>query len=113
MLFLSELPTPCHRPKNYNGKACMHEPDPLAEHAECAGSAIYRANLGRAELMPKTLLRLPADKESCFASHAEFLAHHTGLAIEVAESLLQETMTPDMLLQRELLDQQMVLLRKE
>lgn len=42
---------------------------------QCAGAAIYRANIGK---LPRdaALLRLPADKAKVFATPSEFLAHH-------------------------------------
>jgi hypothetical protein len=43
--------------------------------AQCAGSAIYRANVCK---LPhdKTTLMLPADRKKVFASPMEFIAHH-------------------------------------
>lgn len=43
--------------------------------AQCAGSAIYRANMGKLPRDP-TLLRLKADRKTVFATPAEFTAHH-------------------------------------
>lgn len=42
---------------------------------QCAGAAIYRANVGK---LPRDrhLLRLPRDKVRVFATPQEFLAHH-------------------------------------
>lgn len=43
--------------------------------AQCAGAAIYRANMAK---LPRdaSLLRLPADRERVFATPAEFRTHH-------------------------------------
>lgn len=41
---------------------------------ECAGLAIYRANV--AKLPRFSSLRLPADRVKCFATPDEFLYHH-------------------------------------
>ncbi len=43
--------------------------------ADCAGMAQYRANVGKLPRDP-TQLRLPADREGCFASPTEFRTHH-------------------------------------
>lgn len=43
--------------------------------AQCAGSAIYRANVCKLPRDPGTL-RLPANRLEVFSSRAEFVAHH-------------------------------------
>lgn len=43
--------------------------------AQCAGAAIYRANVCKSPRDPD-LLRLPADREKVFANKQEFWAHH-------------------------------------
>lgn len=45
-------------------------------HWECAGAAIYRANVHVIRYEEKKLLVLPANKISVFATPNEFLAHH-------------------------------------
>lgn len=75
---------PCHESKDYAGKA-----SDVNEVRECAGAAIFRANIGR-KVLPSGLLLLPADKEICFATLAEFYAHHAGLSVEDAELLLTD-----------------------
>lgn len=62
---------PCHSHTNYadpNWKTDISKP-------QCAGAAMFRANVGVAELMPDGLLAATPDA-SVFASAAEFLAHH-------------------------------------
>lgn len=54
---------------------------------QCAGAAIFRANLGLSDKMPDPLLKLPPGDES-FASHAEFVAHHCEVPVAEAESVL-------------------------
>jgi hypothetical protein len=46
--------------------------------AQCAGAAIYRANVAK---LPRLLsaLRLPADRRRVFGAPAEFLEHHGQL----------------------------------
>lgn len=61
---------PCHLHTDYddpNWKVDVTRP-------QCAGAAIYRANLGVA--YSERLLHLPAGHPDVFASHEEFLAHH-------------------------------------
>ena len=43
--------------------------------AQCAGAAIYRANVCKSP-RDKTLLKLPADREKVFATKQEFWEHH-------------------------------------
>lgn len=45
--------------------------------AECAGAAVYRANVHKTPRDPE-VLRLPKDPERVFASPAEFKEHHDG-----------------------------------
>lgn len=43
--------------------------------AQCAGLAVYRANVSKLPRDPKAL-RLPVDRKQCFASPYEFSDHH-------------------------------------
>ncbi|MDD5305006.1 MAG: hypothetical protein PHS14_18055 [Elusimicrobia bacterium] len=45
--------------------------------AQCAGAAIYRANVYKLPSDPDHL-KLPSDRERVFASRNEFLDHHEG-----------------------------------
>lgn len=54
----------------------------------CAGSAIYRANLGVDHMMPEGINKLPADRDLVFSTHAEFVAHHRQITVEEAFDLL-------------------------
>lgn len=67
----------------------------------CAGSAVFRANLGIDTLMPAGINRLPADHEAVFSTPAEFIAHHKRISIEDAERYLT-WVTPAKLLRIEL-----------
>jgi hypothetical protein len=44
--------------------------------AQCAGSAIYRANV--CKLAASEALRLPPDRKAVFTSPSEFVSHHGG-----------------------------------
>jgi hypothetical protein len=48
--------------------------------ADCAGLAIYRANVAKSPRDPSAL-RLPADRVAVFASPAEFCQHHARAAL--------------------------------
>jgi len=76
---------PCHKHTNYsdpNWKQDLSKP-------HCAGAAIFRANIGVSEYLPEPLLKLPEDDETVFGSNAEFLAHHTGQSIGMAQLTLR------------------------
>lgn len=84
---------PCHMEKAYEGV----ETEPKAV-SQCAGAAIYRANLGLSDRMPLDLLRLPEDKELVFTSHVEFMSHYTGTPVEEMEEMLPPSMQQLLLL---------------
>jgi len=50
--------------------------------AQCAGAAIYRANVCKRTRDPESLV-LPADRAGVFASADEFRAHHNGVPVPV------------------------------
>lgn len=88
------IPCHCHydsTDENWKEKA-MQAP-------QCAGSRIYRANIG--SLMPESITGLPADPVKVFSSHAEFVAHHRGISLTEAVRRLAER-TPDELTQIEI-----------
>ena len=74
----------CHLAQGYRFK----ETDGFAV-AQCAGAAIFRANIGVADQLPDELHRLPADHDAVFSSHAEMMAHHMECPVEVAEQILE------------------------
>jgi hypothetical protein len=87
---------PCHKTCDFDNPDWKTDSQtPL----QCAGAAIYRANIDRAKLMPLTLHTLPKD-DSCFGSPEELLAHHKGISIVEATEYLKHN-TPDMLMYRE------------
>jgi hypothetical protein len=75
---------PCHMEKEYEGKKTS--PDKVNQ---CAGAAIYRANVN-APKMPDEMLALHEDKETVFGSHAEFYAHYEGVSIKEAKRILTD-----------------------
>jgi hypothetical protein len=76
----------CHAAKGYSPDASRANPN----LQQCAGAAIYRANTGVAPFLPKSLLRLPEDKDSVFSSPEEFVAHHGRVPVAIAERFLSE-----------------------
>lgn len=64
---------PCHLDGNYDDK----QSDP-AEVTQCAGAAIFRANLELDAKMPPALLKAEKDEGRSFTSAEEFVKHHTG-----------------------------------
>jgi hypothetical protein len=80
-----------------------HQQTDVRAVAQCAGAAIFRANLGVADRLPDAIHRQPADHELVFSSHAEFVSHHAQLELWMAESWLR-VYTPQDCLQRELHD---------
>lgn len=59
--------------------ALAHGDEPILCHAtgnqQCAGAAVYRANVGK-HCRERTALKLAADREEVFATPMEFLEHH-------------------------------------
>ena len=68
----SEMQFPCHRTIEQR------------EQHQCAGMAIYRANVVKIPRDPSTL-RLPADKSAVFAAAPEFVEHHRSLGLVSSE----------------------------
>lgn len=87
---------PCHKLCDFTDPNWR---DKAFETGQCAGAAIYRANLGITP--PDPISKLPANHEEVFSSHAEFMAHHTGLSLEEAAKYL-EIVPPERLLQVEM-----------
>lgn len=75
----------CHMDPKYKQSTAIvnHE-----ELHDCAGTAIYRANNEYYAHMPLQLHELPPDAERVFASPAEFLAHHVGSTLQLAQQFL-------------------------
>ena len=77
---------PCHEVIDYddpNWKTNYNTP-------QCAGAAIYRANVYRDSIRrPGQLLSLPEDFDKVFGSPAQLLAHHTGCTIASARVQLE------------------------
>lgn len=68
---------------------------------QCAGMAVFRANLGVDILLPDAVHKLPQDHVAVFSTHAEFLAHHTRAPLGLAQQFLK-SFTPLFFLRQEL-----------
>lgn len=88
---------PCHNDPHYEGK----QSDPKTV-GQCAGAAIFRANIGVAERMPAALVKLPANDQLAFTNEAALVAHHKQISLEEAARQIMEAGGPYGLLRREL-----------
>jgi hypothetical protein len=77
---------PCHMDKDYTHATANQKANVLAQ---CAGAAIFRANVGVEDQMPPWVHQLPADTTLSFASPAELIAHHGKMSLEEAEEFLR------------------------
>lgn len=78
---------PCHLHCDFD------DPDWKAKTVDtpqCAGAAIYRANVGMAQYLPPQVHRLNPDVDTVFATSVEFLAHHKGISLLAARKQLIE-----------------------
>ncbi len=78
---------PCHMDKKYEGKASNYE-----EVEQCAGAAIFRANVKKSlniEL-PDALLFLKEDTKLVFDSFEEFFAHYKNVSLSQAREILDK-----------------------
>lgn len=76
---------PCHKACDFSDPNWR---EASMEVSQCAGSAVFRANLGIRNL-PEALQRLPQDHNTVFSSAAEFLAHHQKISVAGAEEFIQ------------------------
>jgi hypothetical protein len=62
---------------------------------QCAGAAIFRANMKITDRMPEVLHRLPEDHKTCFSNPPEFMAHHERISMYEAVQRLSVKTTAD------------------
>lgn len=89
---------PCHCAVNYDDPQWREK---AIDTPQCAGAAIFRANVGAAAKMPAAIHKLPGGHPNVFSNEAEFVAHHKGVPYEDADRALKFIGT-DFLLNREL-----------
>jgi hypothetical protein len=94
---------PCHMEKGYRGKETGFH-----DVGQCRGAAVYRANLGISEKMPKQILKLDKNKEDVFSGHVEFLMFYRKWTKEQAEEYLK-VFPPNFHLFKEMCDRQVKL----
>ena len=75
---------PCHKHCNFNDPYWKLK---IEDTPQCAGAAMFRANIGVADLMPAALHSLPKS-DKVFGSAAEFFAHHGRVDIDTAKEML-------------------------
>jgi hypothetical protein len=89
---------PCHQACDFDDPEWKRK---SIDTPQCAGAAMFRANVGIADALPSALHKLePSDK--VFADPAEFYMHHKGMTRQQAEEELS-VMTPELLLQWQLM----------
>lgn len=75
---------PCHLHSKYDDPNWKND----TTKPQCAGAAIYRANVFKS--VPPSLLTLPKNGEIVFATPAEFLAFHKRITVEAAAAELRK-----------------------
>jgi hypothetical protein len=74
---------PCHSQKGYQGN------DTPISAGQCAGAAVFRANIGVDDMMPDALLHLEAGSDpNVFGSLEEFMTHHRPDLSDVAKAAM-------------------------
>lgn len=76
---------PCHSASGY-----VQDVETAFRGRPCAGVAIFRANIGVADLMPPAIHREAADPELAFPTPEAFLAHHCETTVPIAKRILEE-----------------------
>lgn len=76
---------PCHCSTDFNDPKWKTD----VTKPQCAGAAIFRANVEVADKMPDFLLKLPKDTTKVFASFAEFVAHHEQVPLDTAAQFIK------------------------
>ena len=73
---------PCHMDPKYE------ENKRSPELLQCAGAAIFRANIGVDYRLPPALLHLSQDHKFVFSTPAELIAHHREISLHTAEDFM-------------------------
>jgi hypothetical protein len=76
---------PCHETYDSSAPGWKAEAN---RSPECRGAAIFRANVGLTDRLPRALLSLPPNDVLVFTGPEEFLAHHERITISRAVRLL-------------------------
>ena len=84
---------PCHHDCDFDDPDWKRKIDKVTQ---CAGAAVFRANIGVSTRMPGVLQRLDADTDAVFSTPAEFLAHHKGITLAEAREVFNEVSLVEM-----------------
>lgn len=104
---------PCHKTHTRDMYKTDEEFRTQAAHkSQCAGAAIFRANMGLSALMPEGIHKLPQDMDAVFSNPVEFYVHHKRTTVFDAVSQLLRR-TPRDLLAEQLARQSNVLFNKK
>lgn len=87
---------PCHCHCDFDDPTWK---DKIGQTPQCAGLAIYRANIDSARFLPDALHKLPADHDLVFSTPAEFLAHHKQITLAEAEAQMLKHPVGELFLQ--------------
>lgn len=89
---------PCHKHCDFDDPQWKQK---TIDTPQCAGAAMFRANIGVATYLPEQIYRLPANHQDVFSSAAEFMSHHMALPLEYTLEILK-VLTPQELLKQQL-----------
>lgn len=89
---------PCHKHCDFTDPDWKQK---TIDTPQCAGVAIFRANIGVSPYLPAMIHTLAPNHDAVFSSPAEFMAHHMALPLEYAQHILK-TLTPSELLKQQL-----------
>lgn len=79
---------PCHKHCDFSDPNWKAK---VINTPQCAGAAIFRANIGIADSLPEAIHRLPQNHKAVFSTSAEFLAHHARMSLSQAVIMLKIT----------------------
>lgn len=78
---------PCHCHCDFSDPDWKSKAGP-GETPQCAGVAIFRANIGAKGVLPKALTYLDVNNDLVFSDPVQFLAHHKGISLKEAVDIL-------------------------
>lgn len=79
---------PCHCHCNFSDPEWKQKAGP-GETPQCAGVAIFRANIGAKGVLPAVLTPLEVNNDLVFSDPVQFLAHHKQISIDEAVAYLK------------------------
>lgn len=92
---------PCHCHCDFDDPDWKKKAGP-GETPQCAGVAVFRANIGAHGKLPAVLTPLEPDFKTVFGNPVEFLAHHKQISVDEAFEYLTTpgTSIPDLVMQQ-------------